>query len=199
MNSGRLDLNQRPLDPQSFLRVSVPPLRHYQRGFQRRKCGCRNVLLWRHTSARLVCWWRSGLSSTGVPLAPAPVATKLRIVCSADADGDVKAFLQPCVTSDTHRSHCLSPTLRLSVPSASAQPLVLLCDAGYRRHRDSKPGVGRAPSPARSRALATPSEDIEQMEPIKFTPRHVCGGILHQEAIKQRRIRLRARRRKRSE
>lgn len=43
------------------------------------------------------------------------------------------------------------------------------------------------------------TDTIEQMEPIKFTPRHVCGGILHQEAIKQRRIRLRARRRKRSE
>ena len=42
-------------------------------------------------------------------------------------------------------------------------------------------------------------ENIEQMEPIKFTPRHVCGGILHQEAIKQRRIRLRARRRKGSD
>ncbi len=43
------------------------------------------------------------------------------------------------------------------------------------------------------------TDTIEQMEPIKFTPRHVCGGILHQEAIKQRRIRLRARRRKRSD
>ena len=41
--------------------------------------------------------------------------------------------------------------------------------------------------------------NIEQMEPIKFTPHHVCGGILHQEAIKQRRIRLRARRGKRSD
>ncbi|MCH8148176.1 MAG: hypothetical protein IH987_09335 [Planctomycetes bacterium] len=35
------------------------------------------------------------------------------------------------------------------------------------------------------------TDDIEQMEPIKFTPRHVCGGILHQTAIKQRRTRLR--------
>ena len=43
------------------------------------------------------------------------------------------------------------------------------------------------------------TDSIEQMEPIKFTPRHVCGGILHQEAIKQRRTRLRARRRKRSD
>ncbi len=50
---------------------------------------------------------------------------------------------------------------------------------------------------ALSRRLETNS--IEQMEPIKFTPRHVCGGILHQEAIKQRRTRLRARRRKRSD
>ncbi len=40
---------------------------------------------------------------------------------------------------------------------------------------------------------------IEQMEPIKFTPRHVCGGILHQEAIKQRRTRLSVRRRKRND
>lgn|GEM_PF-2408596 len=36
------------------------------------------------------------------------------------------------------------------------------------------------------------TDTIEQMEPIKFTPRHVCGGIRHQEAIKQRRTRLRA-------
>lgn len=43
---------------------------------------------------------------------------------------------------------------------------------------------------ALSRRMET--DNIEQMEPIKFTPRHVCGGILHQEAIKQRRIRLRA-------
>jgi hypothetical protein len=43
------------------------------------------------------------------------------------------------------------------------------------------------------------TDNIEQMEPIKFTPRHVCGGILHQEAIKQRRTRLRARMRKRSD
>ncbi len=50
---------------------------------------------------------------------------------------------------------------------------------------------------ALSRRLET--DNIEQMEPIKFTPRHVCGGILHQEAIKQFRIRLRARRRKRSD
>ncbi len=48
-----------------------------------------------------------------------------------------------------------------------------------------------------SRRMET--DNIEQMEPIKFTPRHVCGGILHREAIKQRRIRLRARRRKRSD
>jgi hypothetical protein len=47
-----------------------------------------------------------------------------------------------------------------------------------------------------SRLMET--DEIEQMEPIKFTPRHVCGGILHQEAIKQRRTRLRARGRKRS-
>ena len=50
---------------------------------------------------------------------------------------------------------------------------------------------------ALSRRMET--DNIEQMEPIKFTPRHVCGGILHQEAIKQRRIRLRARLRKRSD
>ncbi len=50
---------------------------------------------------------------------------------------------------------------------------------------------------ALSRRLET--DRIEQMEPIKFTPRHVCGGILHQEAIKQRRTRLRARMRKRSD
>ena len=50
---------------------------------------------------------------------------------------------------------------------------------------------------ALSRRMET--DNIEQMEPIKFTPRHVCGGILHQEAIKQRRIRLRDRRRKRSD
>ena len=42
------------------------------------------------------------------------------------------------------------------------------------------------------------ADNIAQMEPIKFAPRHVCGGILHQEAIKQRRTRLRARRRERS-
>ncbi len=47
---------------------------------------------------------------------------------------------------------------------------------------------------ALSRHIET--DNIEQMEPIKFTPRHVCGGILHQEAIKQRRTRLRTRRRK---
>jgi hypothetical protein len=41
------------------------------------------------------------------------------------------------------------------------------------------------------------ADNIEQMEPMKFTPRHVCGGILHHEAIKQRRTELRARRRKR--
>ena len=40
---------------------------------------------------------------------------------------------------------------------------------------------------------------IELMEPIKFTPRQVCDGILHQEAIKQRRTRNRARRRKQSD
>ena len=50
---------------------------------------------------------------------------------------------------------------------------------------------------ALSRRIET--DNIEQMEPIKFTSRHVCGGILHQEAIKQYRIRLRARRRKRSD
>jgi len=50
---------------------------------------------------------------------------------------------------------------------------------------------------ALSRHLET--ENIDQMEPIKFTPRHVCAGILHQEAIKQRRIRLRARKRERSD
>jgi hypothetical protein len=43
------------------------------------------------------------------------------------------------------------------------------------------------------------ADTIEQMEPIKFTPRNVCGGILHREAIKQRRIRLRARKRKRND
>ena len=43
------------------------------------------------------------------------------------------------------------------------------------------------------------AETIAQMEPIKFAPRHVCGGILHQEAIKQRRTRLRARKRERSD
>lgn len=43
------------------------------------------------------------------------------------------------------------------------------------------------------------TDSIDQMEPIKFTPRHVCGGIRHQEAIKQRRTRLSARRRKRSD
>ena len=50
---------------------------------------------------------------------------------------------------------------------------------------------------ALSRHMKT--DNIEQMEPIKFTPRHVCGGIRHQEAIKQRRTRLRARRRKQSD
>ena len=45
---------------------------------------------------------------------------------------------------------------------------------------------------ALSRHMET--EYIEQMEPIKFTPRHVCGGILHQKAIKKRRNWLRARR-----
>ena len=50
---------------------------------------------------------------------------------------------------------------------------------------------------ALSRHMET--EDIDQMEPIKFTPRHVCGGILHREAIKQRRIRLRSLRRKQSD
>ena len=50
---------------------------------------------------------------------------------------------------------------------------------------------------ALSRHMET--DTIEQMEPIKFTPRNVCGGILHQEAIKQRRTRLRARRRKQSD
>ena len=47
---------------------------------------------------------------------------------------------------------------------------------------------------ALSRRIETDS--IEQMEPIKFTPRNVCGGILHRKAIKQRRIRLNARKRK---
>lgn len=50
---------------------------------------------------------------------------------------------------------------------------------------------------ALSRQMET--EYIEQMEPIKFTPRQVRGGILHQEAIKKRRARLRARRRKQSD
>ena len=50
---------------------------------------------------------------------------------------------------------------------------------------------------ALSRHLET--GNIDQMEPIKFTPRHGCAGILHQEAIKQRRTRLRARRRKQSD
>ena len=50
---------------------------------------------------------------------------------------------------------------------------------------------------ALSRRMET--EDIEQMEPIKFTPRHVCGGVLHQDAIKQRRARLRDRRRKQTD
>ncbi len=40
------------------------------------------------------------------------------------------------------------------------------------------------------------SDAVELMEPIKFTPRHVCGGIRHREAIQRRRNRLRARRRK---
>ncbi len=48
-----------------------------------------------------------------------------------------------------------------------------------------------------SRLMET--DNIEQMEPIKFTPRHVRGGILHQEAIKQRRTRLRAHRHKQSD
>ena len=39
------------------------------------------------------------------------------------------------------------------------------------------------------------ADTIEQMEPIKFTPRNVCGGILHREAIKQHRIRQNARKR----
>ena len=50
---------------------------------------------------------------------------------------------------------------------------------------------------ALSRRMET--DNIEQMEPIKFSPLNVCGGILHQEAIKQRRNRLRARRRKKSD
>ncbi len=43
------------------------------------------------------------------------------------------------------------------------------------------------------------ADTIEQMEPIKFTPRNVCGGILHRDVIKQRRIRLRARKPKRND
>ncbi len=39
------------------------------------------------------------------------------------------------------------------------------------------------------------SDTVELMEPIKFRPRHVCGGIRHREAIQRRRNRLRARRR----
>ncbi len=50
---------------------------------------------------------------------------------------------------------------------------------------------------ALSRRMET--DNIDQMEPIKFTPRHVCAGILHQEVIKNRRTRLRARRRERSD
>ncbi len=42
-------------------------------------------------------------------------------------------------------------------------------------------------------------DTIEQMEPIKFTPRNVHGGILHRDAIKRRRIRLNARKRGRSD
>ncbi len=36
------------------------------------------------------------------------------------------------------------------------------------------------------------ADTIEQMERIKFIPRNACGAILHKEAIKQCRIRLRA-------
>ena len=34
------------------------------------------------------------------------------------------------------------------------------------------------------------SETVESLEPIKFTPCHVCAGIRHQEAIKRRRKRM---------
>ena len=51
----------------------------------------------------------------------------------------------------------------------------------------------------RALSLRMETEFIDQMEPIKFTPRQVCGGILHQEAIKKRRTRLRARGRKQSD
>ena len=47
-----------------------------------------------------------------------------------------------------------------------------------------------------SRRIET--DTIEQMEPVKFMPHNVGGGILHREAIKQRRIRLNARKRKQS-
>ena len=43
------------------------------------------------------------------------------------------------------------------------------------------------------------ADTIEQMEPIKFTPRNVCGGILHREAIRQRRLRLKDRKRSRKD
>ena len=37
------------------------------------------------------------------------------------------------------------------------------------------------------------TDTVEQMEPIKFTPREVRGGILHRETIKKRRVRGNAR------
>ncbi len=37
------------------------------------------------------------------------------------------------------------------------------------------------------------TDTVEQMEPIKFTPRNVRGGILHREMIKKRRARKDAR------
>ncbi len=40
------------------------------------------------------------------------------------------------------------------------------------------------------------SDTVALMEPIKFRPRHVCGGVRHREAIQRGRNRLRARRRK---
>ena len=42
------------------------------------------------------------------------------------------------------------------------------------------------------------SETVELLEPIKFMPRYVCGGLRHQEAIKRRRKRQSAERSKRS-
>ena len=37
------------------------------------------------------------------------------------------------------------------------------------------------------------TDTLEQMEPVKFTPRNVQGGILHRETIKKRRARRNAR------